>query len=89
MRIPKAIREAVEERNRLNEEIRVWFQQQDADLEGMITDEAYICEYEEVSGEPQGDGEMCDQVQYGEDSFSGTYYWECDNGQYLAMNFWI
>lgn len=36
MRIPKAIREAVEQRNKLNEEIRIWFEEQDADLEGMF-----------------------------------------------------
>lgn len=89
MRIPKAIREAVEQRNRLNEEIRVWFEEQDVDLEGMWTDDAYICECEEVSGEDQGDGEICDQTQHGEGSFSGTYYWECDNGQYLAMDYWL
>jgi len=89
MRIPKEIREKVEQRKKLKEEIRTWFEEQYVDLDGMNIDEAYICEHEEVSGEPQGDGEMCDQMQYGEDLFSGTYYWECDNGQYLAINFWM
>ena len=89
MRIPKVIREKIEQRNRLNEEIRTWFIEQDVDLEAMDTNDAYICTYEDVVGEPQRDGEVCDQTQYGDDSFSGTYYWECDNGEYVAMDFWI
>jgi hypothetical protein len=36
MRIPKAIREVVEQRNKLNEEIRIWLEEQDADFEGMF-----------------------------------------------------
>lgn len=89
MRIPKTIREAVEQRNKLNKEIETWFEKRGVDLYGMSTDQAYICEREKVGGKYQGDGEICDQMQHGEDSFSGTYYWECDNGQYLAMDFWL
>ncbi|KXI11533.1 hypothetical protein [Peptostreptococcus anaerobius] len=50
MRIPKTIREAVEQRNKLNEEIKTWFEKQGVDLYGMCTDEAYICEREKVGG---------------------------------------
>ncbi len=89
MRIPKVIREKIEQRNRLNEEIRTWFIEQDVDLEGMDTNDTYICSAEKVIGKPQGDGEICYQIQQFEDSFSGTYYWECDNGEYVAMDFWV
>lgn len=89
MRIQKTIREQIEQRNRLNEEIKTWFIEQDVDLEGMDTNDAYICSTEKAIGEPQGDGEICYQICEFEDSFSGTYYWECDNGEYVAMDFWV
>lgn len=87
MKIPKEIRKAVEQRNKLNEEIRNWFEEQEIDLDGMDIIYAHICD--KAYGKPQGDGEICDQTQIFEDTFQGTYYWECDNGQYLAMDFYI
>lgn len=89
MRIPKSIREKFEQRKKLKEEIEDWFKEQDIDLDGMFIDEAYICNPEKVTGKLQRDGEFCDQVVIGEDSYSGTYYWECDNGQYLAIYFYM
>lgn len=87
MRIPSQIREKVELRNKLNKELEEWFIEQGIDLDGMSTDDAYICD--EAIGKSQGDGEVCYQIQEYEDSFSGTYYWKCDNGEYLAMDFWV
>lgn len=85
MRIPKEIREKVELRNKLNKEIRAWFKETDEDLDGMDTNDAYICDI--PTGTPQSDGAYCYQRFIIEDVFEGVYYWKCDNGQYLAIDF--
>lgn len=39
------------------------------------------------TGDPQNDGEFCDQFQYYEDCYRGTYYWPIKGGKYLAGKF--
>ena len=84
MKIPKEIREKIEQRIRLNEELDTWFRE-NLDIEGC--DHRDVQVVDEATGEEQLDGEYCDQIQHGDDWFSAKYYWEMDNGKYLCMNF--
>lgn len=84
MTIPKEIREKVEQRIKLNEELREWFKE-NIDVEGCDMD--FARNVDEPSGEPQGDGEYCEQRVMGEDWYVGRYYWQMDNGKYLCMDF--
>lgn len=86
MQIPKEIREKIEERNRLNEELKSWFDE-NTDTEGCNIRDAYIVD--EPTGESQGDGEYCEQWIMGEDWYRGHYYWQMDNGKYLCMDYEI
>lgn len=86
MQIPKEIREKIEQRNKLDEELREWFEE-NVDAEGCDIKYAHIVD--KPTGEPQGDGEYCDQKILGEDWYCGKYYWTMDNGKYLCMNYEI
>nr|DAT34651.1 MAG TPA: hypothetical protein [Caudoviricetes sp.] len=86
MIIPREIREKIEQRIKLNTELEAWFSE-NVDLEGCDAINAFIVS--EPKGESQGDGEYCDQRTLEEDWYSGQYYWQMDNGQYLCMNFEI
>ena len=92
-KIPKEIVDKIEQRNRLNEEIRAWCNENlDSDLDGMDSDFADITDHYdgEVNSFGEEGREWCDQYQHGEDSFSGDYYWETEYlGKYLHMGFWI
>lgn len=86
MIIPKEIREKIEQRIKLNEELEAWFME-NTDIEGCDTQNAYIVA--KPKGDGQGDGEYCYQRVMGEDWYKGQYYWEMDNGTFLCMNFEI
>lgn len=88
-KIPKEIVEIIEERNRLNKEIKNWCEE-NLDMEGMDSKFADIVDYH--NGEEQGTDdrkEWCDQsVGYLGDDFYGDYFWEteCEN-KFLHMDF--
>ena len=86
MKIPKEIREKIEQRIQLDDELTKWFAE-NLDIEGCDHRCAFIAD--KAKGEEQDDGEYCDQRQIDDDWFSGKYYWEMDNGKYLCMNFEI
>lgn len=86
MIIPKEIREKVEQRIALNEELDKWFKE-NIYAEGCDIRDARIVD--KPIGESQGDGEYCDQTILGEDWYTGQYYWQMDNGKYLCMDFEI
>ena len=91
-KIPKEIVDKIEQRNRLNEEIKAWCNE-NLDMDGMDSDSADITDHYvgEVNSFENAEGrEWCDQYQVGEDSFYGDYYWETEYlGKYLHMGFWI
>lgn len=87
MIIPREIREKIEIRNRLDNEIQKWCEN-NLDLEGMHSSTAYITDA--PTGEEQIEAEeWCDQVILGEDWYRGNYYWKMDNGKFLCMPFEI
>lgn len=89
-KIPKSIIEKIEERNRLNEEIATWCEE-NLDIEGMSPEYADITDYH--TGTEQGNygrKEWCEQHQdsWIEDSFYGHYYWETEvKNKFLHMEF--
>lgn len=91
-KIPKEIVDKIEQRNRLNEEIKAWCNE-NLDMDGMDSDSADITDYyagEVNSFEDEEGREWCDQYQVGEDSFYGDYYWKTEySGKYVHMEFWI
>lgn len=86
MIIPKEIREKVEQRMKLDDELDKWFEEY-LDIEGCDTRTVAIVDT--PSGERQSNGEYCNQVVLGEDWYRGQYYWKMDNGKYLRMNYEI
>lgn len=85
MTIPKEIREKVERKLKLDEEIKDWIKE-NLDAEDMFFETISIEDY--PSGVEQDDGEWCDQsVGYCGDDFHGSYYWPMDNGKYMCMYF--
>ena len=82
--IPKEIREKIENKLKLDEEIRKWTCE-NLDVDGLYFDRMEIVD--EPSGEEQDNGEFCDQSTFGysEDSFYGYYYFPLDNGKYLCF----
>ena len=91
-KIPKEIVDKIEQRNKLNKEIKVWCNE-NLDMDGMDSDHADITDYhtgEENSLESTEGREWCDQYQYGEDLYYGHYYWETEYpDKYLHMDFEI
>lgn len=91
-KIPKEIVDKIEQRNRLNEEIRAWCNK-NLCMDGMDSDSADITDHyvgEVNSFEDEEGREWCDQYQVDEDSFYGDYYWETEySGKYVHMGFWI
>ena len=78
------IREKIEQRNQLDEEIAGWFQE-NVDAYGCDIKNAYVVD--EPKGEEQiEEGEYCKQSILGEDWYIGQYYWKMDNGKYLCMD---
>lgn len=71
--------------NILFEELSQWFSanthMDDCSPDGFgITDEP--------NGTAQGNGEYCDQYNYGEDSFHGTYYWPIEgSSRYVWVSY--
>lgn len=86
MIIPKEIREKIEQRIELNNELDTWFKE-NINVEGCDIRDAKIVD--KPTGEPQSNGEYCDQTTLGEDWYVGYYYWQMDNGKYLCMDFGI
>lgn len=89
-KIPKKIVDMIEQRNALNKEIKNWMKKH-IDLEGMNPMLADITKYHR--GKEQGTStckEWCIQSQFGEDWFSGEYYWETEyEGKFLHMDYEI
>lgn len=86
MQIPKEVREKIEQRIKLNEELKKWFEE-NLDIEGCNIFDVQIVD--KPCGEEQSDGEYCDQTILGEDWYRGQYYWEMDNEKWLCMDFEI
>lgn len=83
MKIPKEIREKIEQKIKIDEEIKDWMKES-IDVDDMYFPSMEITE--KPKGEFQGEGEWCNQsVGYCGDDFYGHYYWEMDNGKYLCM----
>lgn len=82
--IPKEIREKIENKLKLDEEIRKWTSE-NLYVDGFYFESMKIVD--EPSGEEQDNGEYCDQSTFGysEDSFYGYYYSPLDNGKYLCF----
>lgn len=82
--IPKEIREKIEQKLKLDEEISQWAQN-NIDVEGYFFESMKIVD--EPSGDEQDEGEYCDQgcFGYSEDSYYGYYYYPLDNGKYLCF----
>lgn len=88
MTIPKEVREKVEMRDKLNDEIKNWCEE-NLEMEGKDSNSAYIVDNpkgaeQSLSGENE---EWCNQSCLGEDWYQGEYYWKMDNGQFLCMDF--
>lgn len=88
-KIPKEIVEKVEKRNKFNEEIRAWCQE-NLEMDGMDSDCADITDHH--NGDEQWTEECkewCEQwTGYLGDDFYGDYYWETEcPGKYLHMHF--
>ena len=87
MEIPKEIREKIEQRIQLTQELDEWFNN-NLDVDGCDTRDVKIVDT--PKGTPQLEGEeYCDQHLHGgaEDWWYGQYYWRMDNGKYLCMDF--
>lgn len=83
MRIPKEIRQKIEQKLKLDDEISDWIKE-NLDAEDMCFESIEIVNY--PTGREQCNGEWCNQsVGYCGDDFYGYYYWPMDNGQYLCM----
>lgn len=82
--IPKEIREKIEDKLKLDEEIIKWTSES-LYVDGFYFESMKIVD--EPSGEEQDNGEYCDQssFEYSEDSFYGYYYFPLDNGKYLRF----
>ena len=87
-KIPKQIVDMIEERNKLNKEIKEWCEE-NLDMDGMDSKYADITNH--YKGNEQGTEdckEWCDQRCIYEDWYSGHYYWETEyEGKYLHMDF--
>ena len=90
-KIPKKIVEMIEERNRLNEQINEFVNNEIGDDVYWNTDHAEIVSEENITGKEQGDEncrEWCDQSMTGEDCGCGFYYWETEvNNKYLRIDY--
>lgn len=85
MIIPKEIREKIEQKLKLDEDIEKFFRENE-DVDGLYFPSMEIVD--EPTGEEQSNGEFCSQsCGYCEDDFYGHYYWPMDNGKYLRMYF--
>lgn len=85
MTIPKEIREKVERKLKLDEEIKDWIKE-NLDAEDMVFESIQITDY--PAGREQNNGEYCNQsVGACGDDFYGYYYWPMDNGKYMCMYF--
>lgn len=85
MIIPTEIVEKIKLRNQLDDEIERWCDE-NIDIEGMDTKYADItCK---TTGQPNRDGEWCEQHHYIEDSYYGHYYYPTEtDGEYVHMEF--
>jgi hypothetical protein len=100
MTIPKEIVEKMEQVNSLMTEIDKWLDE-NIDTDGsrhnhrkFISGEyCHNDHYEfddEPSGEPQMDGEYCNQsTAISGDSFYGTYYYPTEKGNYFCFEYWL
>lgn len=90
MIIPKYIADKViqyesarKKAEKLYKEVEDYLDSENIDIDGV-----YAFSVEDMpTGDPQNNGEFCDQVQYYEDCFRGTYYWPIEGGKYLAGKF--
>lgn len=86
MKIPKEIADKIVQRNKLVEEVNKWFID-NVDTDGMYIEGSMVVS--EPSGEAQGDGEYCDQMQHDEDTFSGSYFYPIEgNAEYVRIDYW-
>lgn len=88
--IPKYIADKVIQYNKATQRAKALYNEVEKYLESR--DLAVEGVYDlSVEDEPRGDlqdyGEYCDQTQYFEDCYRGTYYWPIKGGKYLAGKF--
>lgn len=82
--IPKEIREKIEQKLKIDKEIKEWLSENSCVQYGEI-----FWEYAEIVDKPQGteqdNGEYCSQSTDGYDNYWGHYYYPLDNGKYLKV----
>lgn len=90
MMIPKYIADKAtyyhklsEKADKLYHEIEEYLDREQQDIEGVYS----FSVVDVPTGDLQNNGEFCDQVQYYEGCFRGTYYWPIEGGKYLAGKF--
>lgn len=100
MTIPKEIVEKMEQVNSLMAEIDKWLDE-NIETDGSrhnhrraFSGEYYHDDYyefdDEPSGEPQEDGEYCNQsTGISGDSFYGIYYYPTEKGNYFLFEYWL
>lgn len=90
-KIPKEIVDKVEQRNKLNEEIKAWCEE-NLDMEGVDSNFADITDCHKGKIQTSDDyKEWIDQYRgCCEDEYYGDSYWETEYpGKYLHMDFWV
>lgn len=87
-KIPKEIVDKINLRNKLNQEIANWCNE-NLDMEGMSSDYAIITDYHKGKEQHNtGRKEWCVQRCIYEDWYAGDYFWETEYPQkYLCMSF--
>lgn len=82
--IPKEIREKIEQKLKIDKEIKEWLSENSCVQYGEI-----FWEYAEIVDKPKGteqdNGEYCSQSTDGYDNYWGHYYYPLDNGKYLKV----
>lgn len=90
MMIPKYIADKVIQYNNAKQKAEALYNEVEKYLEskGLDVEGVYDFSVEDMpTGNPQNNGEFCDQVRYYEDCYRGTYYWPIKSGKYLAGKF--
>lgn len=90
MMIPKYIADKVIQYNKAKQKAESLYNEVEKYLEfkGLAVEGVYDLSVEDAPrGDPQDYGEYCDQTEYFEDFYRGTYYWPINGGKYLAGKF--
>lgn len=82
--IPKEIREKIEQKLKIDKEIKEWLSENSCvQYDEIFWNDANIVD--EHRGSEQDDGNYCYQYTDGYDNYWGYYYYLLDNGKYLKV----